>query len=81
MFIDLIQKQTEQNKDLSSVEIAVCGGASCAPSLFKEMLSKLKVKRVKVKKVIQIILENSKIFIVVNIWINRMYFCNISIFN
>lgn len=49
MYVDLVQKQEERQEDLSSAEIAVCGGSICVPHLFKKMLSVLNVKKVKVR--------------------------------
>lgn len=48
MYIDLIEKQLEKQYDLSLVEIAVTGGALCAPDLFKNVLTVLKAKKIKV---------------------------------
>lgn len=47
MFVDLINKQKERQENISP-EIAVSGGALCAPQLFKNMLDVLKVRKVKV---------------------------------
>ncbi|RZC39358.1 acyl-CoA synthetase family member 2, mitochondrial, partial [Asbolus verrucosus] len=41
MYVDLVQKQEERQENISP-EIAVAGGALCAPQLFKKMLNVLK---------------------------------------
>ncbi|XP_044268322.1 medium-chain acyl-CoA ligase ACSF2, mitochondrial isoform X2 [Tribolium madens] len=46
MYVDLVHKQ-EIRKENISPEIAVAGGALCAPHLFKKMLSVLNLKKVK----------------------------------
>lgn len=47
MYVDLVHKQEERKENISP-EIAVSGGALCAPHLFKKMLNVLNVKKVKV---------------------------------
>jgi acyl-CoA synthetase (AMP-forming)/AMP-acid ligase II len=47
MYVDLVHKQEERKENISP-EIAVSGGALCAPYLFKKMLNVLNVKKVKV---------------------------------
>ncbi|KAF7264300.1 hypothetical protein GWI33_000341, partial [Rhynchophorus ferrugineus] len=46
MYVDLIKQQKERNEDINP-EIAVSGGASCSPHLFREMKNILKVHKVK----------------------------------
>jgi acyl-CoA synthetase (AMP-forming)/AMP-acid ligase II len=46
MYVDLVHKQEERKENISP-EIAVSGGALCAPYLFKKMLNVLNVKKVK----------------------------------
>jgi acyl-CoA synthetase (AMP-forming)/AMP-acid ligase II len=46
MYVDLVHKQEERKENISP-EIAVSGGALCAPHLFKKMLNVLNVKKVK----------------------------------
>ncbi|XP_030755419.1 medium-chain acyl-CoA ligase ACSF2, mitochondrial-like isoform X2 [Sitophilus oryzae] len=46
MYVDLINRQKVRKEDISP-EIAVCGGASCSPHLFRQMSELLKVKKVK----------------------------------
>nr|XP_023023625.1 acyl-CoA synthetase family member 2, mitochondrial-like [Leptinotarsa decemlineata] len=46
MFVDLIELQKARKEKLH-IEIALCGGASCSPQLFKYMLDVLKVRKVK----------------------------------
>ncbi|KAG5899898.1 hypothetical protein JTB14_002450 [Gonioctena quinquepunctata] len=46
MFVDLINLQKKRKEKLYA-EIAISGGASCSPQLFRNMLDILKVKKVK----------------------------------
>lgn len=49
MFVDLINLQIKRQENISP-EIAVCGGATTSPHLFKQMIEILKVKKVKVNQ-------------------------------
>ncbi|XP_018564379.1 acyl-CoA synthetase family member 2, mitochondrial isoform X2 [Anoplophora glabripennis] len=46
MYVDLVRVQKERREKISP-EIAVAGGAPCSPSLFKDMLNVIGVKKVK----------------------------------
>lgn len=62
MYIDLIHKQLEKQYDLSSVDIAVSGGAVCAPDLFRDILKVLKAKKIKVITIINFLKKRKKLF-------------------
>lgn len=47
MFVDLVKTQRQRQEDIHP-EIALSGGASCSPQLFKDILKILGVKKVKV---------------------------------
>lgn len=47
MYVDLVTKQRELQRDVSSVEIATTGGATCTPELFRNIKNGLNVKKVK----------------------------------
>ncbi|XP_058447930.1 medium-chain acyl-CoA ligase ACSF2, mitochondrial isoform X1 [Malaya genurostris] len=47
MYVDLINKVRETGFKLPSVDLAVTGGATCSPKLFKDILNVLGVQKVK----------------------------------
>lgn len=57
MYVDLVRVQKERKEKISP-EIAVSGGAPCSPSLFKDMLNVLGLKKVKVSNTPQLIIVN-----------------------
>lgn len=47
MYVDLVNLQKREPVDVN-LKVAVTGGASCSPGLFRDMQKYLKVERVKV---------------------------------
>lgn len=47
MYVDLLAKQKELGVQVNTPEIAVTGGAACSPEMFKKIMKKLGVKKVK----------------------------------
>lgn len=48
MFVDLISAQNEVKADISSLEFATTGGAICAPTMYKNIKTKLGLRAVSV---------------------------------